>query len=75
MTTHKNLTEFANKPGHFDKTLVRHPILISDSKDVYLKNHGSTVFQSICNIEIECKKGARFVDYHYWLQRNFTTES
>lgn len=57
-------------PVQFTGTLTSQPIFISDSKGVYLKNHASTICQSVCYIDFECKKGARFADYFCWLQKN-----
>lgn len=70
MTTHAKLADFARKPIKFDGTIVRQPVLISDSKGVYLKKDAFSVFKSICYIDFECKRGARFADYYYWLRRN-----
>ena len=70
MTTRKKLTDFTEKPVHFNGTLLRQPILSGDSKGVYKNKHGSNVFQSVCHVEFECRKGARFADYFYWLKRN-----
>ena len=35
-----------------------------------MKNHGCTIFKSFCDIDCECRKGARFPDYLCLLRRN-----
>ena len=70
MTTHKKLIEYSAKPIKFNGPLASQPIIIGDSKGVYLKKYGSGIFESVCHIEFECKGGARFADYLYWLERN-----
>lgn len=70
MTTTAKLEKYVKRPVYFHGRLKKQPIIIADSKGNYLKNHGSDIFQSVCHVEFECRKGARLAEYYNWLTRN-----
>lgn len=67
---HSKLQKFVDTPIHFQGTLRKQPILIADSKGNYLRTHSDLIEQFDCRIEFQCRGGARFADYFYWLQSN-----
>ncbi|MCG7879347.1 MAG: hypothetical protein N0E59_21405 [Candidatus Thiodiazotropha taylori] len=67
---HSKLQKFVERPLHSPSSLHKHAILISDSKGNYLKEHRDIITQFGFDIEFQCRGGARFHDYYYWLQRN-----
>ena len=64
------LQKFIDSPINFQGVLIKQPILIGDSKGNYLKSHSDLFAQFGFNLDFECRGGARFVDYYYWLQSN-----
>lgn len=67
---HSKLQKFVDTPIHFQGRLRKQPILIADSKGNYLRTHSDLIEQFDCRIEFQCRGGARFADYFYWLQSN-----
>lgn len=64
------LKKFVDVPINCPGRLSKQPIIIGDSKGNYLKPHSDLITQFGYNIDFECKGGARFIDYYYWLQSN-----
>lgn len=67
---YSKLVKYVERPIHFQGTLRKQAILIADSKGNYLKPHADLIEQFGYHIEFECRSGARFADYYYWLQSN-----
>lgn len=70
MSTPGKLKKYLDKPLNFSGKLSKQPIIIADSKGVYLKRQASDIFQPFCHIEFECRKGARYAEYYQWLTKN-----
>lgn len=54
------------------KSLISKPVLISDSKGVYLKRHLDLFKKSRIVVQFECRPGARFADFYPWLKKNLS---
>lgn len=61
---------YLDRPINFHGRLTKQPILIADSKGNYLKYHSDIIENFGYTVDFECRKGARFVDYYYWLRDN-----
>lgn len=70
MTTTGKLQKYVDRPIVFHGRLKKQPIILGDSKGNYLRQHATDIFQPFCDIEFQCRGGARFADYFYWLKRN-----
>lgn len=70
MTTTRKLQKYLERPIVFHSRLKKHPILLADSKGNYLRQHASDIYQPFCDIEFQCRGGAKFEDYYIWLKRN-----
>lgn len=66
------LEKYCRIPIQFQGTLKKQPILIADSKGNYLKSHSDLIENLGYFIDFQCKGGARFADYFYWLQSNLS---
>ena len=62
--------KYLNKPLILNRPLRKQPILLSDSKGNYLKPYTEYIEQYGYTIDLACKKGARFCDSYFWLERN-----
>ena len=69
MSQHR-IRKYVDSSLHFTSKLVRKPILISDSKGNYIRNHSDRIENFGYTIDFICKGGARFQDYYHWLTRN-----
>lgn len=64
------LQKYIERPLSFPGRLRKQPILISDSKGNYLKNHSDLFDQYGYFVDFQCRSGARFGDYLSWLNYN-----
>ena len=48
--------------------------MLADSKGNYLKSHANLINQFHYSTEFQCRGGARFQDYFYWLQHNLSNK-
>lgn len=69
--SNSKLLKYLKKPLEF-KSLVSRPVLISDSKGVYLKRHFDLLKKSRFFVQFECRPGARFADFYPWLKKNLS---
>lgn len=63
--SNSKLLKYLERPMEF-KSLVSRPVLISDSKGVYLNRH----LESRIFVQFECRPGARFANFIPWLKKN-----
>nr|XP_034321263.1 uncharacterized protein LOC117687937 [Crassostrea gigas] len=63
--------KYLERPMEF-KSLVSRPVLISDSKGVYLKRHLDLLKKSRIFVQFECRPGARFANFIAWLKKNLS---
>ena len=68
------LTKYLERPFNFNGRLRCKPILIADSKGNYLKSRADLINQFQYSLELQCRGGARFQDYFYWLQHNLSNK-
>lgn len=69
--SNSKLLKYLERPLEF-KSLVSRPVLISDSKGVYLKRHLDLLKKGILFVQFECRPGARFADFYPWLKKNLS---
>lgn len=67
---HSKLQKYVDTPIRVPGRLRKQPILISDSKGNYLRNHSDLIEQFGYNIEFQCRGGSRFADHFNWLWYN-----
>lgn len=69
MSKHRVL-KYNKRPNNFEGPLKYKPILVSDSKGNYLKNHSHIIEEKGYSIDFVCRGGLRFLDQFYWLKNN-----
>lgn len=69
--SNSKLLKYLERPMEF-KSLVSRPVLISDSKGVYLKRHLDLLKKSRIFVQFECRPGARFANFIPWLKKNLS---
>lgn len=69
--SNSKLLKYLERPMEF-KSLVSRPVLISDSKCVYLKRHLDLLKKSRIFVQFECRPGARFANFIPWLKKNLS---
>lgn len=69
--SNSQLLKYLERPMEF-KSLVSRPVLISDSKGVYLKRHLDLLKKSRIFVQFECRPGARFANFITWLKKNLS---
>ena len=66
--------KYLQKPFNFNGILTKKPILLADIKARYIEQHRDLIDQFGYSIEFNYFGGARFWNYHVWLQKNLAAK-
>lgn len=69
MSKHR-VVKYNKRPNNFGGPLKYKPILVSDSKGNYLKQHAHIIEEKGYSIDFACRGGLRFLDQYCWLKNN-----
>ena len=61
------MLKYNKRPNNFKRPLIYKPILLSDSKENYLRKYSHIIEEKGYSIGFVCRGGLRFLDQFYWL--------